>query len=231
LETQYFNPDGGIQKKKVTQSKRRDHNTTVRDDDDLIDHQRLNKAEKEMLTAVRNLHCDILDLLRARKRDEAPLRIDTFSESDNKKVITRPKAPRTSERNETSQMDVDYLSPYLVFVEDVNNISRDEALNIRDSCLTTVKERLLERANIIQNRLNEEQERLTQIQASYQQKLDKDSGSEEEFEKLCGEIAFKTKILERRLQEHEDSSLDKLKKLESKLQDDPRLNALYTNES
>ncbi len=233
LETQYFESHGAIRKKKIIQSKKRDHNEAIRSDDELAHHQRLNKAEKEMVTAVRNLHCEMLDLLRARKRDEAPFRSNS-NESDERKVTTGPTRnlrPVAEADQANVHQVVDYLSPFLVFVEDVDNISRDEALNIHESCLQTMQERLIERANIIQNRLNEEQERLTQIQASYEQKLVKDKQSEEEFERLCSEIAFKTKILEKRLQEHEDSSLDKLKTLEMKLKNDPRLKVLNFNET
>jgi hypothetical protein len=230
LETQYFSPDGDIEKKETVRSKHKDHSAMIADDDDLISHQRMNNAEKEMITAVRNLHLEILDLSRVRKRDEAPFRIDQSSESDVKRVVARPKTSRTKEANESENVAIDYLSPYLVYVEDVNNITKEEALNIRTSCLTTMKERLLERANIIQNRLNEEQDKLAQIQASYQQKVENNSVSEKEFEKVCGDIVFKIKILERRIQEHEDSSLDKLKTLEIKLRDDERLKILLTDE-
>ena len=94
------------------------------------------------------------------------------------------------------------------------------------SCTRTLEDRMLERANIIQNRLNEENERLAQCQASYQQRLLQiDGQSEQDFEQLCSEINFKIKILEKRLHDHEESSLDKLKKLELKLKGDERLNS------
>lgn len=201
------------------------------DDDELLSHQRMNNAEKEMVAAVRNLHQETLDLVRSRKRDEDPLRSDIPCNIDKKKVVSSPKVQSvTSERKDVMQNGVDYLSPYLFFVKDIHHITRIEAEEIRDSCLATTKERLLERANIIQGRLNEEHQRLTQSQAIYQQRPESDSESKQKFEKLCGEIAFKTKILERRLQEHEDSSLDKLKKLENKLKEDSRLKLLYRSD-
>lgn len=201
------------------------------DDDELLSHQRMNNAEKEMVAAVRNLHQETLDLVRSRKRDEDPLRSGIPCNIDKNKVVSSPKVQSvTSERKDVMQNGVDYLSPYLFFVKDIHHITRIEAEQIRDSCLTTTKERLLERANIIQGRLNEEHQRLTQSQAIYQQKLESDSESKQTFEKLCVEIAFKTKILERRLQEHEDSSLDKLKKLENKLKEDSRLRRLYRSD-
>ena len=226
LETEYFDNDGGIDKKKIVQSKRRNQNATVNDDDDLIDHETLINSEKEIVTAVRNLHQETLDHVRTRKRDEDTLRNDMSREIDNNPVTSRPKTPLVKMKNDAVQMKIDYLSPYLSFVQNINEISKEEAILIRDSCTTTMKERLMERANIIQNRLNEEHERLTQCQTSYQHKLQTDSQSEEAFEKLCGEIAFKIKILERRLQEHEDASLDKVKALESKLVNDPRLHTI-----
>jgi hypothetical protein len=91
----------------------------------------------------------------------------------------------------------------------------------------TLENRVLERANIIQNRLNEENESLAKCQASYQHGLlQTDGQSEQDFNQMCSRMTFRIKILERRLHEHEESSLGKLKMLQVKLKGDERLKAL-----
>lgn len=228
LETEYYDSGGGVERMKVVQRKGRNNTSTMNDDDGLIDHQNMINAEKEMVTRVKNLQIENLDFVRTRRRDEDGLRKAFFTGDHDVEVGTsRPKTPALiARKNDQEQTSLDYLSPYLFFVKDVHNITTEEAMMVYKSCTRTLEDRMLERANIIQNRLNEENERLAQCQASYQQRLLQiDGQSEQDFEQLCSEINFKIKILEKRLHDHEESSLDKLKKLELKLKGDERLNS------
>ena len=166
-----------------------------------------------------------MDLIRARKRDEDTLRNDLSNDVEGGQVASRPKTLEVNQNLNKAKTGIDYLSPYLTSVQDIDNISTEEATRIREACMAAMRERLVERANIIQNRLDEENKRLALNQVSYQQNLDGDHQSEDDFEKVCSEIVFRIKILERRILEHEDTALNKLKELECKLNDDPRLKA------
>lgn len=44
----------------------------------------------------------------------------------------------------------DYLSPFMPNIAGTRGLSREEALLVREACLKALKERLIERANIIQ---------------------------------------------------------------------------------
>lgn len=44
----------------------------------------------------------------------------------------------------------DYLSPFMPNIAGTRGLTRDEALVVREACLKALKERLIERANIIQ---------------------------------------------------------------------------------
>jgi hypothetical protein len=44
----------------------------------------------------------------------------------------------------------DYLSPFLPNIAGTRELNREEALAVREACLKALKERLIERANIIQ---------------------------------------------------------------------------------
>ena len=46
----------------------------------------------------------------------------------------------------------DYLSPFMPNIAGTRGLTRDEALVVREACLKALKERLIERANIIQVR-------------------------------------------------------------------------------
>lgn len=157
------------------------------------------------------------------------------------------------DNNKLEGQQIDFLFPYLKHIADMNDITKDEARTIRDCCVQTLKERLIERTNIIQNRLDQENTRLSQYQAVYQQQqshsrsttnsthntvpnndsslLEEEQSqvvffSQEEFEKICSEIKFKIKVLEHRLAQNEQSAVEKCKALENKLAMDSRMKCI-----
>jgi hypothetical protein len=146
-------------------------------------------------------------------------------------------------REKNSGPAVDYLTPFLPpsatgkhkssSSSDKNNnqlMSRAEAQVVRDACLKSLKERLLERANIIQNRLNDENAKLAKRQATFQRNASHaDPAAEEEFERFCADAMFTIGILEQRLVSHEETALKKYQALDERLSADPRLVSLLAS--
>lgn len=122
--------------------------------------------------------------------------------------------------------EIDYLTPFLRHVKNPNTISREEALEIRQNCLDSLKTRLIERANIIQSRLNEENAKLGRKQEQFQRSQREGDLSTEEYEKYCTEAMFRIQILEQRLVSHEETALKKFAELDSRLALDVRLKCL-----
>ncbi len=83
--------------------------------------------------------------------------------------------------------------------------------------------RLLERANIIQTRLNEETAALSKAQANFQRTQQNSDEDVEEFQRYCSEALFRIQILENRLRAHEKGAIKKYTELDEKLSNDPRL--------
>ncbi|CAM9572041.1 unnamed protein product, partial [Hapterophycus canaliculatus] len=129
-------------------------------------------------------------------------------------------------------LQVDYLTPFLQHVPDIRSVSTADAQRARDACLKALKDRLLERANIINSRLNEETSALAKKQAAFQRnQRDNDANAEEEFEIFCSEAMFRIQakdafVLEQRLVQHEENALKKYADVDAKLASDPRLRAL-----
>lgn len=121
---------------------------------------------------------------------------------------------------------VDYLTPYLRNIKDPAKITKDEALEVRQTCLDALKARLVERANIIQSRLNEENTKLARKQEQFQRSQREGDLSTEEYEKYCTEAMFRIQILEQRFVAHEEAALKKFSALDAKLNSDPRLRVL-----
>jgi len=84
----------------------------------------------------------------------------------------------------------------------------------------------LERANIIQTRLNEENQKLARKQEQFQRNQRDGEISTEEFERYCTEAMFRIQILEQRLVSHEETALKKFADMDSKLANDMRLAVL-----
>jgi hypothetical protein len=139
----------------------------------------------------------------------------------NKKGVFH--ADKTNQ-NETKQSD--YLTPFLRIVRDSSRITKEEALEIRQTCLDSLKARLVERANIIQTRLHDENTRLAKRQEQFQRSQREGDLSTEEYEKYCTEAMFRIQILEQRLSAHEEAALKKFSDLDMKLSVDPRLKIL-----
>ena len=169
-------------------------------------------AEKVTVTTLRGIIHEITDLVRMRKREEDVVRVDFTLKDDNGSSRAEMSAvPDSGGVDNKLPKHMEYLAPFLLHVKDLRNITREEALCINDACLTTCKERLLQRADIMQNRLNEENTRLSEIQAKYQQNSNKSEETKKEFEESSSKITFRIKILEKRLRDHEDTSIEKYK--------------------
>ena len=115
-------------------------------------------------------------------------------------------------------------------MKDVRNITKEEALEVRQTCLDAAKARLVERANIIQARLNDENAKLGRKQEQFQRSQREGDLSTEEYEKYCTDAMFRIQILEQRLITHEENALKKFLELDVRLSNDPRLKVLKTSE-
>lgn len=92
------------------------------------------------------------------------------------------------------------MSPFLAQFPAGKPLSREQAEQARDECMASLTERLLERANIIQRRLNEENETLKKREAAYQRSQGAHSEKDdEEFNEFYEQTMFRIHILDARL--------------------------------
>ena len=80
-----------------------------------------------------------------------------------------------------------------------SKLTRDEAARADQQCRKALRERLIERVNIIQKRLDEENEKLMKKQQLFQRTREHVLTADEQFEKDCAEAMFRIGILEQRL--------------------------------
>ena len=167
--------------------------------------------EKSAINSAKHQHQISLNYILKRKHDEEV----RFPPKSEKTESVKPQSSiYCGEINEDTNVEEerrnDYLFPYMIFVKDSSNITEEEGKQIIHAYLKAAKECFQERANIIQNRLHEETEKLSSLQASYQQSNGR-AIHLDDFERECSEMNFRIKVLEKRLLDHEESSVEKFK--------------------
>jgi len=138
------------------------------------------------------------------------------------------------EKQEETTSKVDILAPYLVDFQNKNTgtvqLDSLQAELVAKKCTQDFRKRLTDRAEIIQRRLEEEQDQLRKRRAQMQRRGDNVEKDEREFERYQSLAMFRTQILEQRLARHEMQAIEKFQELEKMLQEDPRLAAMWQKE-
>ena len=56
------------------------------------------------------------------------------------------------EKMRKQEMEIDYLAPFLAQIGDPEKITRQQAYKLKEDCLADLKQRLIDKANLIQAR-------------------------------------------------------------------------------
>ena len=206
-------------------------------------------AEREIINEIKDYDRQTKEILKRRSIEESDIE-EAEEEAARLSPGSKPLVPRylevsvydtarsrlanaeDEEDPDADKVPHDYLTPFLADPIGVNDppLSRDEALQAREACLRSLKDRLVERANIVQSRLDEENAALSKKQAAFQRNRDHmDPADEHEYERYCQEAMFRIQILEQRLDRHTELSLQKYAEMDARLRDDPRLKNLNTS--
>jgi len=194
-----------------------------------IEFQESIQAEKACYQSVRETEREVHDILSSRKREESTVVLNQSIFDTAQERARQAAAIEAAEKSREDQdpRQVEYLTPFLQKYSSPDKLSKEEATSARDTCLKSLKERLLERANIIQSRLDEENAQLAKKQAAFQRGRDHVEGADQEFERFCSEAMFRIQILEQRLARHEESALSVYANMDQRLRNDPRLAILH----
>jgi hypothetical protein len=187
----------------------------------LEEYQALVLAEKECVQSVRDMEREVKEIMGTRQREELHilLLVPYYD------VVRNAKEESDEEKEQEQAVEHDYLSAFLP--QSSRIMSDSEAKSVRERCLQALKDRLIERANTIQSRHDEETAALAKRQANFQRDRDQLSrAEEEEYERACEESMFRIHVLEQRLKRHEEQALQKYYDLDTKLRNEPRLAAL-----
>merc|ERR1719375_310147 len=133
------------------------------------------------------------------------------------------------EKTEEASTKVDILAPYLVdYPASGKPLDAVTAEFVQKKCKNDFRKRLLDRAAIIQKRLEDEQDALRKRRSQMQRRGENPEKDERVFEQYQADAMFRIQILEQRLARHECEAIKKFAELEKTLAEDPRLQAMWT---
>ncbi|XP_014674580.1 PREDICTED: dynein regulatory complex subunit 7-like [Priapulus caudatus] len=172
----------------------------------------------------------VIEILNERRREEARTELDIsiYDVERNEKARKQRLAQVQQEKedkNREREMDTDYLAPFLTrFSSSEGALKRSQALRVKDECLQDLKQRLIDKANLIQSRFEQETNELQKKQQWYQQcQTSMSKEDEEEYLSYCSASMFRIHILEHRLNKHKELAPQRYMALEQKLRNDARL--------
>ncbi|MCO5551284.1 hypothetical protein L7F22_004783 [Adiantum nelumboides] len=175
--------------------------------DKLDEFNSLIMAEREAIKSVRDTEQEIEETLQQRLREEQNVVLITPYID----IACVKEEDLSQEGEDAIKLPTDYLSAFLPpGVRPRQKLSRQQMLDVRDSCLKAVKERLVNRATIIQTRYDEETSALSKRRANFERDREQMTVEDEETYNLdCDNALFRIRILEFRAKQHEDEALKK----------------------
>ncbi|KAJ1334440.1 hypothetical protein BSLG_007595 [Batrachochytrium salamandrivorans] len=187
------------------------------------------RAEQACTQAIKSAERELADILQLRQAEEREvnLTISVYDTLRNNTTILTEDGGKDTHKNveeEAKATDIDYLTPFLINYKNPDNLGRDDALAVKDACLKSLKERLIEKANIIQGRLDEVTTEYQKRQLAYSRNADSMTVEEtDDYVSFCNDALFRIHILEKRLVKHKETAPEKYIELDGKLRADARL--------
>lgn len=128
------------------------------------------------------------------------------------------------EKLQKQEKELDYLAPFLIQMDNPIKLTRHHSYKLREDCLSNLKQRLIDKANLIQSRYEEETRELQQLQNWYlQNQISIQKADEQEYIAKCSAAMFRIHILEVRLDRHKELAPRKYMEMEERIHRDPRL--------
>lgn len=186
-------------------------------------------AEKKCLDKIRESEEETREILEERINEEANpvLLVSVYDTERNEKAkLRRQEIERQEKEDELRKRDaeLDYLAPFLARIGNPDRLTRNDAFKVKEQCLNDLKQRLIDKANLIQARFEKETSELQKKQAWYQEnQMSMSKEDEEDYLNFCSESMFRIHILELRLNRHKEMAPHKYMQLDEKLRKDPRL--------
>lgn len=187
------------------------------------------EAENSAKDNVRRSEAEVLDILNLRSQEMQDNQLtlsvyDTERNETSKKQREAMEAALEEERVRKAILELDYLAPFMAKLGDPEKLTKWQVVKLKEDCLADLKQRLIDKANLIQARFEKETGELQKKQLWYQKnQMSMSREDEEAYLTYCGEAMFRIHILEQRLTKHKERAPLQYLALEEKLNSDQRL--------
>ncbi|XP_010882332.2 dynein regulatory complex subunit 7 isoform X2 [Esox lucius] len=187
------------------------------------------KEEETVALRVKDSEKEVRAILAVREQEESSieLHISIYNTARNERARCHREAQERmaqEERLQEQEKELDFLAPFLAQLVDPENLTRQVALKLRSDCLADLKQRLVDKANLMQARFERETQELQQKQQWYQKnQLTMTKEDEDEYLAYCSDAMLRIHVLKLRLSSHKDKAPQKYLSLDERLRRDPRL--------
>ncbi|XP_036399662.1 dynein regulatory complex subunit 7 [Megalops cyprinoides] len=189
----------------------------------------LMEEEEKVMLRVKESETEVRTILNLRAQEESniELQICIYNTARNEKARLHREALErmaNEERLRQEEEELDFLAPFLARLNSSEILTHELAVQLRNNCLATLKQQLIDEANLIQARFEMETQKLEQKQQWYQRnQLSMTREDEEEYLTFCSDAMFKIHVLKLRLSRQKEEAPQKYLALDKKLRHDPRL--------
>ncbi|EFB22235.1 hypothetical protein PANDA_000044, partial [Ailuropoda melanoleuca] len=172
---------------------------------------------------------EVLEILKLREEEEGAhtLTISIYDTKRNEKSKEYREAMEHvmhEEHLRQVEAQLDYLAPFLAQLPPGEKLTHWQAMKVKDECLSDFKQRLIDKANLIQARFEKETQELQKQQQWYQEnQVTLTAEDKAWYLSYYSQAVFRMRILEQRLNRHRELAPLKYLALEEKLHKDPRL--------
>ncbi|XP_065517542.1 dynein regulatory complex subunit 7 isoform X2 [Lathamus discolor] len=189
----------------------------------------LTAKEKRVKEQVQQSEAEVLTILKIRQTEEADIKLSVsiYNRERNEERRRQHEAMESTMKDELlgqKKQDLDYLAPFLIQNGCRDKLNKEQALCVRDDCLTDFKHHLTYKVNLIQARLEKAVEELQKRHLWFQENKNQLSTKEkDDYLFSCSESMFHINVIEQRLNREKQMAPQKYLALEDKLRMDPRL--------
>ncbi|XP_053174100.1 dynein regulatory complex subunit 7 [Scomber japonicus] len=189
----------------------------------------LMEDEKKVLLQIKESQKEVRDILACRQQEETNIQLHfspwttTGAARAHSQRLEMERAA-AEEQRWLQEKEQDLLAPLLVSLDDTETLTASDAKLLHQRCVDQFKLRLVEQAQLIQERYEQETAELEDKQLWFQKnQLNLNQQQKQEYQNYCSKKSLKIHVAKKRLSIHRDSAPQKLRALDQRLKRDARL--------
>ncbi|XP_042348033.1 dynein regulatory complex subunit 7 isoform X2 [Plectropomus leopardus] len=189
----------------------------------------LMKDEEETVLQIKESKREVRDIVTCREQEEADTQLHfcpwtTTGAARARSQRQDMERAAAEEQRWLQEKKEDILAPFLIRLNNAETLTAEDAKQLHQKCLSEFRQRLVERANLIQERYEKETRELQRRQQLFHQnQLSMTELQRKEYQSYCAEKTLQIHVAKKRLSMHKEAAPKKYQSLDERLKQDPRL--------